>query len=628
MIRLALCLALAPVATLADDAPIGRQVGQRVANFKLDDVETGKEVSLLALARGGAKGAVLYFTGVDCPVGDASMPRLVELAATYKDKGIVVLAINANKDESVEAVRAHAKKLGLTFPTLKDPGNRVADRFLVERTCEAILIDGRATVRYRGAIDERHGSTGKLAGAPRAYLAEAIDALLAGNPVETTATTVVGCPIKRAETPASAAAKLPRIRAAAATIVEALKDAEKVEVGPVTYAGEVASILQEKCQSCHRPGQAGPFPLLSFDDARRKSAGIKAVVEERRMPPWHADPRHGTFENDRSLSPKQRATLMAWVDQGTPAGDLAKAPAAKAWPEGWSVGTPDVVFTLPAEQIVPAQGEVAYQYFSIPTGFTEDKWVQSIECRPSDRSVVHHIICFLKPAKGQRGEGEHLGGYAPGDMPSVYHPGVAKRIPAGSDLLLQVHYTPTGKMLKERASVGLIFAKEPPTHRAITMGIANGRLKIPAGDPNAEVVKRWEVKEEVNLLSFMPHMHLRGKDFKYTLISPDGSREVLLSVPAYDFAWQSYYRLAVPRLLKPGMAIECVAHYDNSAANPANPDPTKEVRWGDQTWEEMMIGYVDIVPTKPIAPGAAEARKPATNAAVARRVLGRLAGVR
>ena len=615
MSRTCTCLALLALAYLpqarADDAPIGRQVGQRVANFKLDDVETGKEVSLFALARGGSKGAVLVFTGVDCPAGDASMPRLIALADTYKSKGISVLAINAHADESAEAVAAHAKKLGLTFPTLKDKGNAVADRFLVERTCEVILIDNRATVRYRGALDERHGSTGQLADAPKAYLADAIDAVLAGKPVETTATSVVGCPIKRAETPAALSAKLPRIRPAAPEIVEALQaKEEKVEVGPVTYAGEVAGILQEKCQSCHRPGQAGPFSLLSYDDARRKSAGIKAVVDERRMPPWHADPRHGTFENDRSLSARQRATLMAWVDQGTPAGDLAKASAAKNWPEGWSVGTPDVVFTLPEEQIVPAQGEVAYQYFTIPTGFTEDKWVQSIECRPSDRSVVHHIICFLKPTKGERGQGEHLGGYAPGDMPSVYHPGIAKRIPAGAVLLLQIHYTPTGKVRTERATVGFIFAKEPPTHRAITMGIANNRFKISPGDDNAEVVKRWEVKEEVRLLSFMPHMHLRGKDFKYTLVDTDGRREVLLSVPAYDFAWQSYYRLAEPRLLKPGMAIECVAHFDNSDKNPANPDPTKEVRWGDQTWEEMMIGYVDIIPTKPIGPRATDAKPP------------------
>jgi peroxiredoxin/mono/diheme cytochrome c family protein len=614
---LALGLAAGEAARGDEEAPIGRGVGQRVANFTLPDVTTGREVSLLGLARDGTKAAVLVFTGIDCPVGNLYMPRLVELSHAYKDKGVAFLAINSNAHETAEQVAEHAKQFHLDFPVLKDKGNAVADQLLAQRTCEAVVIDRLGRIRYRGAIDDQYGPGTRREKPTKSYLVEALDALLAGKEIDTTATTVAGCPLDRVEAKV-ARSKAPRVRPAPPAVVEALKAKEEpVQVGKVTYAADVAAILQNKCQSCHRPRQAAPFSLLSYDDARRWATTIREVVEDRRMPPWHADPRFGHFANDRSLSARERATLLAWVDQGAPLGDPKDLPAPKSWPEGWSVGQPDVVLSMAEPYTVPAQGTVAYQYFRVPTNFHEDKWVQSIECRPGDPAVVHHIIAYLlpkerDPAERRRGPGEHLGGYAPGDLPSVYPPGVAKKIPAGSTLLFQVHYTPMGKIRTDRSSVGLIFAKTPPTRRAITHGIANQRFQIPPGDSNTEVESRFVFGRDAELLSFMPHMHLRGKDFKYTATFPDGRSEVLLSVPAYDFGWQSYYHLDRPKTMPKGTRIDCVAHFDNSEENPNNPDPKATVRWGEQTWEEMMIGYIDY--TLPIDPPGSS---PATKAAAA-----------
>ncbi|HEX8204008.1 MAG TPA: peroxiredoxin, partial [Isosphaeraceae bacterium] len=369
---------------------------------------------------------------------------------------------------------------------------------------------------------------------------------------------------------------------------------------------------------------------LSYDDARRHAAMIGEVVEDRRMPPWHADPRHGHFENDRSLSPQERATLLAWVEQGTPLGDPAELPAPRHFPEGWSIGQPDVVFEIPEPYTVAAQGTLPYQRFRVSTGFTQDQWIQAAEARPGDRSVVHHIIVYVVDPKGNvRNLGQsHLCGYAPGDMPSIYPVGTAKKIPAGSDLLFEVHYTPIGKIKTDRSAVGLIFAREPVTRQALTIGIAQPKFAIPPGDDNYRVESSYTVRGDARLLSFMPHMHLRGKDFRYTATYPDGTSEVLLSVPAYDFGWQSTYRLAELKAMPRGTRIDCVAHYDNSANNPANPDPAKTVRWGEQTWQEMMIGYIDADIARPSdgSSAPAAARKPASPWQQVTRFLTRTAG--
>jgi peroxiredoxin/mono/diheme cytochrome c family protein len=584
--------------------PLDRGIGQSVANFTLKDV-SGQSVSLHDFR--DKKAVVLAFLGTDCPIGNLYAPRLAELSKAYRDKGVVFLGINSNAQETADQVAEHAKAHGLEFPILKDPVNLVADQTLAERTCEVLVLDGKSVLRYRGAIDDQYAIGSRKPSASKNYLRDALDQVLAGKPVATPATAVVGCLLDRLDPKPSKLATLPRVRPAASEIVAALEETEKdgsTEVGPVTYSANVASVLRDRCQSCHRPGQVGPFSLLTYDDARRHAAMIREVVDDRRMPPWHADPRYGHFQNDRRLSARERATLVAWVDQGAPLGDPAAIPAARSFPDGWTVGKPDLVIEIPEPYVVAAQGVVDYVYIRIPSHFAEDKWVQAAEAMPGDREVVHHIIVFVDDHSQKDGEGEkknaYLCGYAPGDLPSVYPAGTAKRIPAGSDFIFQIHYTPNGKMRTDRSKAGLTFAKAPVEHEAHTRAIMQQKFEIPPGADNYPVESTFTVPRDAHLLNFMPHMHLRGKSFQYEATFPDGRKQKLLSVPAYDFAWQSAYILTEPLALPKGTRIDCLAHFDNSAGNPANPDPATAVSWGEQTFEEMMIGFIDYVDDGPI----------------------------
>ena len=608
-----LCVtAMASASVTAAETSISRRVGRPVPDFTLKDATSSTERFVRLYGFRGKKAVVLVFLGTDCPVANLYASRLAELNAAYKDKGVVFLGINSNARETEAEIAAHAREHGLNFPVLKDRNNLAADSTRAERTCEALVIDARARLVYRGAIDDQYGQGTRKDQPTHNYLRDALDAVLAGKGVEVKATPVAGCLIDRAEPkPATA----PRIRPASPALEAAWEEKQgtgAVDVGKVTFAADVAPILQRKCQSCHRHGQVAPFSLLSYDDARRHAAMIREVVDDRRMPPWHADPRFGHFANDRSLSAKERATLLAWADQGAPLGDPKQLPAAKSFPEGWTIGTPDVVFDLPSDQQVPAQGVVDYVHVRVPTHFKEDKWVQAAEAVPGDRGVVHHIIVYVDDHKGRRAGDGHLCGYAPGDMPSVYPPGVAKRIPAGADLVFQLHYTPNGKPRTDRSKVGLVFAKEPVEHEAHTFGIANHAFELKPRENNQEVISRHLVTRDAHLLSFMPHMHLRGKDFTYKVTYPDGRNETLLAVPAYDFGWQSYYTLAEPKALPHGTRIECVAHFDNSSDNPYNPDPEQTVTWGEQTFQEMMIGYIDYIDDAPIDP-----KRPADTTAAA-----------
>lgn len=592
---------------------LDRLVGKRAGDFRLRDVQTDKEVWLYGLAIGNRglgellnikkiHGVALVFVSPGCPVGEKYLPRLKAIADEFDDKGIKIFAIASNDADTPESLAKWARENQLNFPVLHDVRNIQADALLVERTNEVILLDNRATIRYRGAIDDQYGYTQSRPEPKNNYLKDAIRAILENQPNQITqkGTEVAGCVLTRVAPEKSKLDSLDRVRPVSEEIAEYLeKNEPSPEVGNVTYADHVAKILQEKCQACHRPDQVGGFSLLTYDDARRRSGMIAEVVDNRRMPPWHADPRYGHFSNDRRLSAKERAILLAWVEQGTPLGDPTQIPEPKKWPEGWTIGNPDVVFELPESNTVPAQGTVPYYHISVPTNLKEDVWVQAAEARPGNHGVVHHIIVYVVPPGENRGraigEGRgHLCGYAPGDMPSIYPEGTAKRVPAGSTLVFQMHYTPNGKQTTDRSKVGLIFSKKPPVREALTVGIANLRFQIPPGEGNFPVHSEQKFRNAVRLLAFMPHMHLRGKSFRYTLETPDGKPETLLSVPAYDFGWQSYYTLSQPLELKSGMKIVCDATFDNSERNLANPDPKAFVRWGEQTWEEMMIGYVDI----------------------------------
>ena len=353
--------------------------------------------------------------------------------------------------------------------------------------------------------------------------------------------------------------------------------------------------------------------LVTYQDARPWAKAIRQAVLTKKMPPWLADPSVGHFANDRTLAPSDIETLVKWSDSGAPAGNLKDAPKPVEFTEGWNIGNPDVVLEMASAYEVPATGTIEYQHFIVPTGFTEDKWVQVVELRPGNRSVVHHAAVFVRPpeSKWMRNAkpGEPLGRQAesglslneeildfhvPGAVPHALPAGQAKLVKAGSDLVFQMHYTSNGKPATDRTRIGIVFAKEPPRERIFTLQIANRGFVIPPGASDFIVDSKLTLQGDARIVALNPHMHVRGKSFEFRVATAGNEPQVLLRVPRYDFSWQLQYYLAEPLALSRGSRIECSATFDNSPNNPANPDPSKEVRWGDQSWEEMMVGTVDV----------------------------------
>jgi peroxiredoxin len=565
-----LALVAIAVGTGVDQSAPDKSIPAGDLSFSLKDVG-GHEVALADFK--DSKAVAVVFTGTECPVSNSYMLRLKELHEKYATKGVQFLAVNSNPQDSVDEVARHAKQWGLPFPVLKDADQKVADLLGADRTPAVVLLDSRRMICYRGRIDDQYGVGYRRAQPNRRDLVEALEEVLAGKPVSVTRTGVAGCLIARPKTSASA--------------------------GKITYTNQVARLFQKNCQECHRPGEIGPFSLLTFRQAKGWADMIQETVRDGRMPPWYADPRYGKFANDRRLSKEEKETLLAWIDQGCAKGEDKDLPSPKEWHEGWWIGKPDAIITMKEDFTVPADAGktgVPYKYFTVPTNFTEDKWVQAAEARPGNRAVVHHIIATVSASgerPGRRGErGGYLVGVAPGEEPLVLPPGMAKKIPKGASITFQMHYTPNGVEQKDRSSLGLIFCKEPPKQFVRTASIATTQLAIPPGDANYKVGSSATYDKETMILSFMPHMHLRGKDFEYRVEYPDGHSQVVLSVPRYDFAWQMRYVLAEPLRLPAGSKVICTAHFDNSKNNTNNPDPTATVGWGPQTWDEMMIGWM------------------------------------
>jgi peroxiredoxin len=550
-------------------------VGKKIDGFQLKDA-SGKSVALEQFR--DRKAMVVIFAGTECPINNAYMPRLVELDKEYASKGVQLLLLNANVQDTPARIAAHAKKHDLPFPVLKDAGNKVADLFAARRTPEAFVLDSERIIRYQGRIDDQYGVGYSRAKATRRDLAVALDEVLAGKPVSQAATPVAGCLIARVR-PAK-------------------------ESGAITFTKHIAPILQKNCQECHRTGQIGPMPLVTYDDAVSWADTIREVLDEQRMPPWFADPRYGHFANDRRLDPKDREALLRWLAEGTPKGDDKDLPPPATFAEGWVIGKPDQIVTMEDAFEVPAdtpKGGIPYKYFTVDPKFTEDRWVTRAEAKPDATAVVHHIIVFFVPPgtkfSPRLQDSPVLCGTAPGDMPLILPSGAGKLVPKGSKLVFQMHYTPNGAAQKDRSSVGLVFAKDKEKVKRDVRSVGvlyPPAVHIPAGADNHKVELNFTFRNNGIIYSFMPHMHLRGKDFLYEVTYPDGKTETLLSVPRYNFNWQSVYRLQKPLEVPKGTKLHCVAHFDNSAKNPNNPDPSKEVFWGDQTWQEMAIGWMDV----------------------------------
>ena len=391
----------------------------------------------------------------------------------------------------------------------------------------------------------------------------------------------------------------------------------------VTFHRDVVPVLQKHCQTCHRPGEATPMSLLTYQETRPWAQAIREATLLGKMPPWDAEPGVGKkFSNERRLEQAEIEVLRTWADQGAPEGDAADAPQPLEFVEGWIMGEPDKVWRLPEAYEVPASGTIEYTYYIIPNAFPEDTWIEASEVRPDARSVVHHIIAYARPPESTWLNGYEPGqffvpvdrkkkeqrppnlspsqwrrwvaGYAPGVRPETYGPGLAKLIPAGSDLIFELHYTTSGAELRDRSSVGIRIARQPPERRLVWGAALNAGFKIPPNVANHRVDAAIEFTEEVTLLSLTPHMHLRGKSFEYRAVYPTGESEILARIPDYDFNWQITYKLEKPIPIPKGTRIEATALFDNSPNNPANPDPSKEVGWGDQSWEEMMIGFFSL----------------------------------
>ncbi|PYQ71622.1 MAG: thiol-disulfide isomerase [Acidobacteria bacterium] len=411
------------------------------------------------------------------------------------------------------------------------------------------------------------------------------------------------------------------IRTIAATAVVYALVASGAEAGP-TFSKDVAPILYNNCTNCHRTGEIGPMSLLTYADARPWARSIATRVSNGTMPPWHADPAHGEYLNDRRLSASDKETILQWVSDGAPEGDPKDLPPQPKYAEGWMIGQPDVVLAMQEDYPVPAAGTLEYKFFEVPTNFTEDKFIQGVEVRPGTRAVVHHVIVYMRSPRPQprltafsfgpgmnksptpeqikakrdlndrpapRALGGWLGGFAPGQGVRVYQPGTALRVPAGSVLIISMHYTANGKETTDRTSVGLVFAKEPPRREVVVVPLQNENFTLKAGVADTRVDAEMTLQQDVTLWSALPHTHVRGKRWEIATVSPDGEAKTILGVPKYDFNWQTDYVFREPLRLAKGTKLRTSAWYDNSAANKSNPDPTSDVTWGDQTWEEMQF---------------------------------------
>ncbi len=570
----------APV-VLGNDAA---RVGELIPDLELKTL-TGRTTRISAVT--GSRGLVIAMRDPGCPLSKKYGPRLASMEREFDEQGFDFLFVDPMPYGTAEEGHQEIEWYGFAGEYVVDPKGRIAAALGAVTSTEVFVLVAARTLMYRGAVDDQYGLGYTKPAADQEFLRSALAATAAATLPAVRATLAPGCYLSFDEAVLAA-----------------------MSAAPPTWHNGVSRIVQARCQRCHRAGAAGPFPLVEYRDVVRRKDMIEWVLADGLMPPWFAEG-HEEWANDPSLSAEEMATFKRWLTAGTPEGDSADAPIPIRWTEGWTLGQPDADLPIPEGFTVPAEGVVDYQYQYIKTDFAEDRWVQAVEILPGAPEVVHHVLLFVEEPEvreralegdpdaqnvQQGGARGYFASNVPGQDGVRFPQGFGKLLPAGAWLKVQLHYTPNGRELVDRTRIGLHFADEPGHTEVRTNSALNMRFTIPPGAGRHQVVADYTFDEPSKLLSLLPHTHVRGVAFRYELVSPGGDVEELLSIPRYDFNWQLNYELRSPRSVAAGMILRATAWYDNSADNLANPDPTAEISWGEQTFEEMMIGYVNWVP--------------------------------
>jgi hypothetical protein len=544
------------------------------------------------------RAVVVAMTSTSCPMSRKYLPTLAHLAATFADRPVAWIFVNSIPVDRPEDMRRSADYLGDGAIYVRDADGAIAKAVGALTTTDVIILDRSRTVLFHGAVDDQYGIGYSTDQPKRQYLADALEAILANKPPPIAATEAPGCALDLGDEPAPPT--------------------------DVTFHNRVSRIMQANCVECHREGGVGPFSLVTYDDVAGHAGMIKQVLKLGTMPPWFAAPEegvddkaHSPWANDRSLSATDKADLLAWIDGGKQLGDARDAVQPHTYNTGWLIGTPDAIFEFPRAVPVKATGTMPYENVIVETNLDSDQWVQAIEVQPGDRSVVHHMLIYLLASDRdgvslkEEAEDERNGFwaiYVPGNATLVYPDGFARLMPQGVKLRCQVHYAPSGMATTDRSRIGVVYAKQPPRHEVRVVGIGNPHMAIPPGAENHKEEGSLKLPMDIQILAFLPHMHLRSKACRYRVVSPSGETRTLLDIPRYDFDWQLLYRYRHPRRVLKGETIKFTGWFDNSQNNPANPDPTATVRWGKQINDEMHLGYVEyfvpgLAPGEPLPAG-------------------------
>jgi len=560
-----------PFARGASDASPADPTPKEVLNFALID----HQGRLYEMRRLDAKAVVLYFTANECPVARQSATKLRKLREAYATRGVQVFMVNSAPADDRKSIAREMTELRAYFvPVLKDDTQGVARHLGVRRTGETLAISTKDwSVFYRGAIDDQMVEGSQKPSPTERYLENALNEFLDGKPITRARSVARGCVIQ-------------------------FDGGEGPDSAPVSYAKEVAPMLEQKCVHCHSPGNIGSWSMTGHKKVKSMAPMIEEVILTRRMPPWDADPTIGKFANDTSLKVSEAQTLLRWVHQGAPRGDEPTDPLEVAVHPAtdWPLGQPDIILRLPKPEQIPATGVLPYRHIEVTAGNTEEAWVSGLWLRPGNNKVVHHVITRLKEGgrKDHLGQNEMFVGWAPGATRGMFPEGSGKFLPKNARFDFEMHYTPNGSPQTDQTELGLYLHTSKPAKRFESVPIVNATFEIPPGDPNAEVQAMYAFRRTATLYSITPHMHLRGRWARFDALYPDGRKETLCSVPRYDFNWQMTYVLDKPRKIVPGTWGLLTGGYDNSTRNPANPDPNKTVHWGEQSFDEMFLGWYNV----------------------------------